>query len=301
MSRSLRTLLLATLAAGLLTSTASASNLIDRDATGVKLGVDGTGMALLTYQAGGKLKHVLAWGALNAHAPTKAKKQREFSLDYSGGWKLSHKLPLLWKSFENTCAPYRGQALAWLVTACTAPDGTHWAVQSWQRMLPNYGLPARDPSLDVWELRLSHWRDDLPVLTVKQDWAYGSYENLYGSVAYRGQPMYGFGTTRFGAPTDNYGVLVYVDTRNSTYGAGWRRENSFVTHKNTGVFCYGFFPHGANPSGNGDDYRATAVGPGVLPDLLWEGASLGKFDAKLDLEATADQRLNFVDRLCSYK
>jgi hypothetical protein len=27
------------------------------------------------------------------------------------------------------------------------------------------------------------------------------------------------------------------------YGRGWRRENSFVTTKGTGVFCYGFYRH----------------------------------------------------------
>ena len=53
--------------------------------------------------------------------------------------------------------------------------------------------------------------------------------------------MYGFGTTRFGAPTDGFGSLVYLDTYNSVYGQGWRRENSFVTHNPTGVFCYGFY------------------------------------------------------------
>ncbi|MFN2468203.1 MAG: hypothetical protein ABR521_08780 [Gaiellaceae bacterium] len=297
----LRGVLVAALASALVAPAASASNLIDRDATGVKLAVDRSGKALLTYRAAGKLKHVLAWGAVNAHAPTRARPQREFTVDYSGGWKLSHKLPLLWERFKNVCGPYRGPELAWLVTACTAPDGTHWAVQSWQRMLPNYGLTARDASLNASELRLSHWQGDLPVFTVKQDWAYRRYENIYGSVVYRGQPMYGFGTTQYGAPTDNYGVLVYVDTRNSAYGAGWRRENSFVTHRNTGVFCYGFFPHGRNPSGSGDAYRATAVGPGVFPDLFWQGKSRGAFDEALDLLANADQQQNFTDRLCAYK
>jgi hypothetical protein len=25
------------------------------------------------------------------------------------------------------------------------------------------------------------------------------------------------------------------------YGAGWKRENSFVPHNPTGAFCYGFY------------------------------------------------------------
>jgi hypothetical protein len=281
-------------------SPASASDLIDRNASGVKLEANGAGMALVTYHAGGKLKHVLAWGAVNAHAPNAAGPQREFKLDYSGGWSLSHKAPLLWERFQNACAPYRGPALAWVVTACTASDGSHWAIQSWQRMLPNYGFAPRTAGESVWELRLSHWRGGLPTFTVKQDWAYRRWENLYGSYTYLGQPMFGFHTNAQGAPLDSYGVLVYVDAYNPAYGAGWRRENSFVTHNPTGIFCYGFFPHGPHPSGMGEAYRATVVGAGVLPDQMWQGRTLGAYDRDRDAQANAERKALFQDRLCSY-
>ena len=56
--------------------------------------------------------------------------------------------------FANACGRYRGPAIAWRVTACTAPDGSHWAVQSWQRTLPD-GAGAGEHG---WELRISHWR-----------------------------------------------------------------------------------------------------------------------------------------------
>jgi hypothetical protein len=279
---------------------ASASNLIDRNATNVKLEVNRSGMALLTYRTSGKVKHVLAWDAVNAHAPTTAGPQVSFKVDYSGGWSLSHTLPLLWERFQNTCGPYRGPKLAWFVTGCTAPDGSHWAVQSWQRMLPNYGVGVSDPSQSAWELRLSHWSGDLPVFTVKQDWAYRRWEDVYGSYIYRGQPMFGFHTNSFGSPLDNYGVLIYLDTYNSAYAAGWMRENSFVTHNPTGVFCYGFFPHASHPSGNGEQYRATVVGAGVLPDQFWQGSSLGAYDKDRDAQANAERNTNFSDRLCSY-
>ena len=152
----------------------------------------------------------------------------------------------------------------------------------------------------MWELRLSHWKGALPEFTVKQDWAYRRYENLFGSLTYLGRPMYGFGTTAFGAPTDNYGVLIYVDTFNSLYGTGWKRENSFVTHNPTGVFCYGFFPHGSRPAGAGEAYRATAVGPGVLPDLFWQGSSLGAYVPNREAQANAVRHARYQDRLCSY-
>jgi hypothetical protein len=288
------------IACGFGVPTAAASNLIDRNATNVKLQVNSSGMALLTYKAGGKAKHVLAWGAVDAHAPSEAGPQAKFQLDYSGGWSLSHKLPLLWERFKNTCGPYTGPTLQWFVTGCTAKDGTNWVVQSWQRMLPNYGVAATSPMQTVWELRLSHWGGDLPVFTVKQDWAYRRWEDLYGSYMYKGQPMYGFHTTSQGAPLDNYGVLVYLDTYNSAYGPGWMRENSFVTHNPTGVFCYGFFPHAAHPAGNGEQYRATVVGAGVLPDQFWQGASLGAYDKDRDAQANAERKTAFADKLCSY-
>ena len=50
---------------------ASAAQLIDRNAVDVQLAVNRQGVALLTYTAGGKLKHVLASGAINALPPSR--------------------------------------------------------------------------------------------------------------------------------------------------------------------------------------------------------------------------------------
>ncbi|HEY8237329.1 MAG TPA: hypothetical protein VIF85_11865, partial [Gaiellaceae bacterium] len=61
-------------------------------------------------------------------------------------------------------------------------------------------------------------------------------------MVYQGKPVYGFHTTGLGSPLDGYGRLIYVDTFDSRYGSGWHRENSFVTHRPKGIFCYGFFP-----------------------------------------------------------
>src|SRR5207249_3647623 len=75
------------------------------------------------------------------------------------------------------------------------------------------------------------------------DWIYGGrFHDIFGRLTYRGNPVYGFSTTRYGAPEDGYGRLLYLDTYDSAYGPGWRRENSFVAHNPTGVFCYGFYP-----------------------------------------------------------
>jgi hypothetical protein len=272
----------AVLAAALLAQSASASQLIDRNAGGVKLAVNRKGEALVTYTASGKLKHVLAWGGVNAIAPTRGRAQVALQLDYAGGWGKYRSL--YWKTFSGSCLPYDGPALAWLVTACKAPDGSYWALQAWQRMLPDYGV-APTATQAVWELRISHWTGALPVLTISVDWAYRQYDHLFGTYTYDGQPVYGFRATSGGNPLDSFGRNVYVDTFDSVYGAGWRRDNSFLTHTGLGSFCYGFYPHGSHPTGKGTRYRATVEGPGVIPDVMWQGDAPGTYDRELDLAA----------------
>jgi hypothetical protein len=258
---------------------AGASQLIDRNATGVHLEVSPAGQALLTYRAGGKAKHVLAWGAVNAIPPSRSRAQVAFKLDYSGGGKQAQGL-------TNACQPYDGPALAWLVTACKAPDGSYWAVQSWQRSLPNYGAPASGTRA-AWDLRLAHWTGDLPVLDVHLDWSYRRFDHLYGTFTYAGSPVYGFRATRGGNPLDSFGRNVYVDTFGSSLGAGWKRENSFLTHAGNGAFCYGFSPHGGR-SGKGTKYRATVQGPGVTPDVMWQGDAPGPYDKAADAAANTE-------------
>ena len=266
---------------------ASASQLIDRNATGVSLRVNAQGEALLTYRTGGKLKRVLAWGAVNAIPPNQSRPQVKFSLDYSGGYAKHHNAHY-YLVFNGTCLPYDGPPLAWRVAACKAPDGSYWALQSWQRALPDYGI-APTPAQSVWELRLSHWTGALPVLSISTDWSYRRYDQIFGTYTYGGVPVFGFKSTSGGAPLDTYGRNIYVDTFDSAYGPGWKRDNSFLTHKGKGAFCYGFFPHGSHPAGNGTHYRATAEGPGVAPDVTWQGAAPGPYDKAAD--AVANQAI----------
>jgi len=275
---------------------ASASTLIDRNAKGVTLKVNASGQALVSYTARGKRWNVLAWNAVNAIPPTPDKKQVEFRLDYSGGWGTYRKD--VWKTFASSCKAYSGPPLAWHVTSCTARDGSHWALQGWQRMLPNYGL-VPSPEQAAWELRLSHWTGGLPDLTVNTNWAYRKYDHLFGTFVYNGVPVHGFASTSRGNPLDSFGRNLYVDTFNSAYGPGWKRENSFLTHGGTGAFCYGFYPHGNRPAGNGERYRATIIGPGVTPDVMWQGRSLGAYDETLDRQLKEVQRETYAsDRHC---
>jgi len=264
---------------------AQASQLIDRNASNVHLGVDNQGRALLSYRAHGKTRSVLAWGAVDARQPDSPNvPQVDFKLDYSGKGAAG---------FRNTCGRYDGPALAWAVTACKAKDGTYWAVQRWQRMLPNAGYKPWKASQTVQELRLSHWTASggLALFDVHVDWVYGGrFHDLFGRVTYQGQPVHGFKTTKWGVPLDSYGRNLYLDTLNSAYGTGWHRENSFVAHNPSGMFCYGFYPYGTYPGypaqrsvklvGAGKKYRITMIGPGVSPDVMWVGDGLQDFDAK---------------------
>jgi hypothetical protein len=297
-----------------------ASQLIDRNATGVQLAVNAKGEALLTYRAHGKFQHVLAWGAVDALHPTSGKPQVRFKKDYAGGWGKYRRD--YWRTFMNVCHRYDGPKLAYLVTACGAPDGSYWAVQSWQTPLPDLGMTPWLPVHRAWELHLSHWRGPIAVLEAYSDWVYsGRFHELFGRLTYAGQPVYGFATTQMGAPTDSYGRLIYLDTLNSRYGKGWKRENSFVAHKPTGIWCYGFFqfdptkgyPHPKGfPStprgpGTGERYRLSVNGPGVTPDVSVEIGGLHDFNvsnpADVEYERKQDALLFSMlgpDKVCRH-
>jgi hypothetical protein len=281
------------LAVGLVTASvavpaATASDRIAMGVSGVSLKISANSRrAVVTYQSRNRTWVVTASGAINARWPTKVRDQVHFRLRYS---LRAAKVP-------GYCGAYDGPALPWVVAACKAPDGSYWVAQAWQRFLPNHGVAPLGEDAGR-ELRLSHWFGAMPEFRVAQDWAYGGrFDHLYGSVTYLGQGMHGFATTRYGAPLDRYGTLIYVDTLDSAYGPGWRRESAFVTHNPTGIFCYGFFPHGPYPSGKGRAYRATMIGPGVFPDQMWQ-APEHPYDPSADAEANAEQRRAFSDHRC---
>jgi hypothetical protein len=92
-----------------------------------------------------------------------------------------------------------------------------------------------------------------------------------------------------------------VDTYNSRYGRGWKRENGFLTHRGSGAFCYGFYPHGNRPVGKGEAYRASVIGPGVTPIMYWQDVAPGPFDPQLDEIAFQEQRTLFTNAKCRHR
>jgi len=290
-----------------LVAPASASQLIARNASNIKLAVNAKGTAMVTYSVRGQVTHLLAWGAINARKRPGTSKipQVHFKLDYSGGWKHRR---LVWKKFKNRCQPYDGPELTWFVAACKAPNGSYWALQTWQTALPNLGMAPWLARQRTWWLHLSHWTGGLAQLEVHADWVYnGRFQELFGRYTYDGAGVRGFGTTEYGNPTDKYGRLLYLDTYNSGYGQGWLRENSFVSHGPPGMFCYGFFPHNphlggyAHPPGipnrkrgpgTGELYRITVEGPGVTPDVMWQGPGLHPYNAGDPADVSLEHQMN---------
>jgi hypothetical protein len=341
---------------------AGASTIIDRNTSAVTLQVNRSGEALVSYRLKAKRMSVLAWGAVNASAPTRDRPQVAFKRDYTGGYQthyvanpavaanlaklralqkelgrqtvlgdnkaryaLAPKIAAVYKtlsglrsastSFHDACRPYTGPALPWFVTGCTAPDGSYWALQSWQRALPNLGETPWLPEQSVYELHLSHWTGPLPELEIHLDWVNTQKaQHLFGRFMYVGQPVHGFGSQANGNPTDTYGRNVYLDVLDApAYGLGWKRENSFLTHNPSGNFCYGLYAHapypgypeGLRPAGIGKSYRATVIGPGVLPDVGWQADSIGTYDPANAQQVDYEHSMNAlsdtfssVDKLC---
>jgi hypothetical protein len=263
------------LVAAVTATPAFGSAIIGRDVSRPTLSIDRHGHAHVTYRVHGVRESLTASGAINARAPSTSRPQVKFKLQYGA-------------KGSGVCRPYDGPALAWLIKACTAPDGSYWALQEWVRLKTNYG-----GTRGARELHLSHWRGPLASLVIYQNWAYRKYRHIFGRLTYNGRGVYGFKATPSGAPLDGYGRNIYVDTFDSAYGKGWHRENSFLTHHrgNTpGDFCYGFFPHSGHPVGQGTQYRATAEGPGVTPDVMWTANDIGPFDATVQAQEQALER-----------
>jgi hypothetical protein len=302
-----RVLVLLALSCSIVASPAAASEKLDVDVDGVTLRVNARGEALVGYtKRNGERRDVLVWGAVNARPPS-GEPQVRFAVDYSAGWKTRGRRVA--SSFRDACRQYDGPALPLLVAACTAPDGSFWALQRWQRLLPLRGLEPFRPQHAGLELHLSHWTGALPELEVSPNWTYGGrWQGLFGRLSYHGTPVFGTRTPTTRA-SDGHARYVYIDTYNSAYGPGWRRDAAKVTHVGNGAFCYSFVPQTPPPGyptaelrgpGNGERHRVTAMGPGVTPIVQWEGAGLQRFEPAADraFDTLFDRIVGPADGVC---
>ena len=284
--RGLRLLLVLVCAAAVAPAAPASEALADRNARDVALRMNARGEALVTYtRQDGSPRRVLVWGAINARHPDRGVPQVRFRYDYAGGWG-KYRRPY-WRSFRGSCGRYDGPALPLLLVACKAPDGSYWAIQGWQRLQPMRGFAPFRPEHSAWELHLSHWSGPLAMLEVSQNWTYGgSWQGLFGRLTYQGVPVHGFRTYN-----DRYARFFYIETYNSPYGAGWKRDAGKAAHLRNGGFCYSFVPQvppAGYPSraprgpGDGERHRVRVMGPGVTPVVQWEGPRLGRYDGARD-------------------
>jgi hypothetical protein len=276
--------------------------------TGVKLAVDASGKkALLTYQLNGATRRTLVSGAVNALTPSKDTPQVKFEMDQLGPRGKDKKI---WSSFKNKCKPYDGPALAFLVTACKAPDGSYWAVQSWQYWLPFFGYQPWLPYQDDVAFHVSHWTGQLAQLEMWADWidvgrGAAAPHDVIARLYYGGSPVYGYVVKAGGVPGDGYGRVVYIETLDSLLGAGWWRLTGILARNRSGTLCHAMVPQMAfsnypNPhevdAGNGTAYRAYVEGPGVTPLVMTQVADPGNYDqndlAKVERQSNGLSLLN---------
>ena len=308
----LRLALLLACGAILAPGTASASQIFgDSDVKRPTLKVTAAGTALVQYTTkAGQKRNVLVWGAINAlPSPTGPDTvQQLFRMDYSGGWK-SRGNANYWRNLRDSCRPYDGPPLPYLVAACKAADGTYWALQRWQRHLPMRGFTPWTAKQRSWELHISHWSGPLPQLEIYRRWTYSNaQQGFFGRLLYQGKPVFGTRTPS-AKVRDPFARNIYISVYNSDYGPGWKHDTAIVTHPGNGGFCYTFVPQAppagypsTKPNGNGlgERYAVTVMGPGVTPVIRWEGPRLTRFDPVAQAAATEIfDRLLGNDRHCA--
>lgn len=285
---------------------ANASEKIVDNPAKPQLRVDAKGRAVVSWTKGGVRRHAAVWGAINARHPDPTRPQVKFKIDYSGGWRRLG-FPL-YKTIKNRCGKYDGPWIPWAVAVCKAPDGSYWALQSFQRLLPNLGLNPWLAYQRNRELHLSHWKGPIARLEVYADWVQSQrWHELFGRLTYKGVGVHGFETLGYGRPGDGYGRLIYLDTYNSALGAGWKRENSFLARRKAtpGHFCYHFvprdryswYPEGPRrPAAHGEKYRLTGGGPGVTPLVMTRVQGLADYDGGNPAHLAIEAEMNELKR-----
>jgi hypothetical protein len=167
--------------------------------------------------------------------------------------------------------------------------------------VPNFGAAPWTARQRSFSIRVSHWTGPVAQIELHADWIYaGRWHEVFGRATYLGRPIFGFASSSSGAPTDGYGRLLYLDTFGSRYGSGWRRVNSFLPHRPTGVFCAGLYAVGGRPPGNGSRYRVTMIGPGVTPDVQYQVGGLHDFNRRNAADVAYEAQQNAIlDRLAA--
>ena len=141
-------------------ATASASEIIDRNASNVSLKVASNGQALVSFNARGKRWNVLAWGAMNATAsdddPQADRVQARLL-----GWLRAPTSATSGRPSRTPAAPTTAPSCSGSSPAARRPTARTGRSSPGSARSPTTASRPRAKSA-VWELRLSHWRGELP-------------------------------------------------------------------------------------------------------------------------------------------
>ena len=274
--------------------------LTDFNPTFRSLAVNSKGEALVTYtRSNGQVRHVLAWGAINAQrAGRPGVRQVRFKCDYAGGWGKYRKREVLEDVQERLRAVRRPGARRTSSPPArrrTAPTGR---CSRGSGSLPLLGFDPWLPAQTQFELHVSHWSGELPKLEVYTHWTYGGeWQGALRAAHLPRQPVHGFGSTgrREPAATATAATSTSTPSTRPTAPAGGASRGS-SSHKPTGTFCHSFVPQkpfpgypsqAMRPPAPGERYRITVMGPGVTPVVQWEGLGLTAADRASAASITA--------------
>ena len=292
------------------------------NATHLQLSVNAKGEAILCTAWAASQMHVLAWGAINALAPTAlAIRSRSSSTTTAAG--------------PSTSLPTRGSATSSEVQQIKATKGyltsptvegargqVHLREELLEALLRRHlpalrragarvagrrvqgarrkllggpGLAARAaelrrslrrPTQAVWELHLSHWTGALPVLDDQHRLVLAPVEPPLRHVHLRRQAGLRVRVDVDGAAARH--VRPQRLRRHARLGLRdglEAREQLPDAHRNRGLLLQRQ-PARRPPGRYGDEYRATIIGPGVTPDVMWQGAAPAPYDKAADAPRT---------------
>ena len=257
-----------------LASPASASTQFgDLDVDFLSLKVNDRGEALVSYRrADGARRDVLIWGAVNAHAPG----PRAAAGEVPDGLRRRPAEARL-----GVCRLVPGPVPA---VRRPAPRHVRRRLQGARRLLLGVAalaadradarlrpVPARAPGRRAPRLAL-----DRPAARARGLAELDVRRPPAGAVRPSHLPRRGRARLPDSVWTrsDPYARFVYIDTFNSVYGPGWKRDTGIVTHLRNGAFCYSFVAQAPPPGypskeprgpGNGERHRVSVMGPGVTP------------------------------------
>ena len=210
---------------------------------------------------------VLAWGAINARHPSPDRPQVAFRVDYRAA---GARIAAGFARVHERLSRLRGPAARWFA-GCTMPDGSHWALQAWQRAAEPRARPL-EAAPGLVEPRPSRWSGELPSSSCRRTGPTASGSTT-SRLTYLGQPAYGY-LASAAAPWPTASAGTSTSTRRTRPMGRAGSGEQLSPHPRYGRLLLRLLPARPVPGLPGRRApvrpgRASAtgdvVGPGVLP------------------------------------